>query len=473
MTLLKTSYGTIVFDCGAAVSDIGIEPILANEFLDFLHNNHITVDDIKAVIVSHAHLDHYGSLMQLVEAGITYDKIYINYYTKRIIEKTANNTIYGIDKIHSISDFEDENIEIVPFSNGHILGSECYIVRFDNINILYTGDFCLHDQQTVKGLDINKIINDEGVQKYGLECVITESTYGLQKNHIEYTAAVETLRHFIKLFIKNNYKIFIPSFAIGRTQEIALILNDLYNIMIDGSAAEISYLYEDLAGINIYNKNTRSNASHEVRISNFENNDIILSSSGMITENSTSSMYIKQLLESNKKIAVVKTGYISSESYGESLLKKWINKNNVFIDIPLSAHAGRNDIFKMIILLHPKNVVTIHGYGLGIDNTNFNFKKETYYPIEKESQGCVYEEIAESDILNALEDLLCLGETMIDNNININSREYKTKCDNFFELLSHYTKYNVFLKKCQSMCNDYEQLHYFLRDFANTTHPLT
>ena len=104
------------------------------------------------------------------------------------------------------------------------------------------------------------------------------------------------------------------------------------------------------------------------------------------------------------KNAVVKTGILAFNLW-ESLLKKWINKNNVFIDIPLSAHAGRNDIFKMIILLHPKNVVTIHGYGLGIDNTNFNFKKETYYPIEKESQGCVYEEIAESDILNALEDL--------------------------------------------------------------------
>ncbi len=321
LTLLKTEYGVIVFDCGAAVSSKGVEPILSNEIIDFLHDNTIDIDEIKAVIISHAHLDHYGSIMQFVEAGIKYDQIFINYCTKRLIEKTSNYTIYGMNNMHSIAAFEDANIEIIPFSNGHILGSECYLVKFDNINILYTGDFCLHNQQTVKGLSYKDIIRDKDVEDHGIECIITETTYGLQKNHLTYNSAVEALKHFVKVLIDNNYKIFIPSFAIGRAQEIALILNDAYNIMIDGSAADISYLYEELANINIYNANTRSNALHAVRISNFENNDIILSSSGMIAEDSTSSNYIKQLLESNEKIAVIKTGYISSESYGEALIK--------------------------------------------------------------------------------------------------------------------------------------------------------
>ena len=72
LTLLKTEYGVIVFDCGAAVSSTGVEPILSNEIIDFLHDNTIDIDEIKAVIISHAHLDHYGSIMQFVEAGIKY-----------------------------------------------------------------------------------------------------------------------------------------------------------------------------------------------------------------------------------------------------------------------------------------------------------------------------------------------------------------------------------------------------------------
>ncbi len=346
LTLLKTEYGVIVFDCGAAVSSTGVEPILSNEIIDFLHDNTIDIDEIKAVIISHAHLDHYGSIMQFVETGIKYDQIFINYCTKRLIEKTSNYTIYGMNNMHSIAAFEDANIEIIPFSNGHILGSECYLVKFDNINILYTGDFCLHNQQTVKGLNYKDIIRDKDVEDHGIECIITETTYGLQKNHLTYNSAVEALKHFVKVLIDNNYKIFIPSFAIGRAQEIALILNDAYNIMIDGSAADISYLYEKLANINIYNANTRSNALHAVRISNFENNDII-------------------------------------------------------------------------------------------------------HIIKGEKNNYTFTSINETAVLEMLDELLSLGETMLDNKININSHKYKEKCNQFFKLLSNHSQYENLLKNAK------------------------
>lgn len=84
----------------------------------------------------------------------------------------------------------------------------------------------------------------------------------------------------------------------------------------------------------------------------------------MLSQDSTSYNYVKTFLDSDRKIAIIKTGYISSESYGNELLNRWKGQNDRLFDISLSAHADFEEIYTLISELEPKHIVCVHGDGL-------------------------------------------------------------------------------------------------------------
>jgi len=365
-TVLKTPYGAIMFDCGAACSVNDTEIITEIELLEFFQSIDISPDDLVAVIISHAHLDHYGSIATLFNLGIDASKIYIENETKSLIQQVAVD-MPSIDQVFSIDAFfvPFQKIKISAFPNGHIIGSTGYIVTFDELNVIYTGDYCLHTQKTVAGLNLDKLKHNKFIERFGVDCIITETTYGKRAAIIEYEDVAKIFIHFVDLLISNGYKVFIPSFAIGRSQEIALLLNQSHSVLIDGLAAKISKIYEDVAGVIIFNSKTRYNENFDSnKEENFDCNDIIIASSGMLTQNSTSYNYVKEFLSSSRQIAIIKTGYISSESYGNALLNEWKGQNDRLFDISLSAHADFKEICELIAVLNPKHIVCIHGDGL-------------------------------------------------------------------------------------------------------------
>lgn len=371
MTLLKTPYGSIIFDCGAKCQGNEAATILEEELKDFLKATKTEIDDIKAVIVSHAHLDHYGSLATIINVGIDPRVIFMSDETKQLILSSSKNINLsnGIKSINSINWFRApyNHIVIKSFANGHILGSECYLVSFDEINVLYSGDYCLHNQLTVKGLNSQSILDYEKVKENGIDCFISESTYGNSQHYLNYDCATHVLKHLVKKLLSLDIKVFLPSFAIGRSQELALMLNQEYSVLIDGLAVKISREYEDLARLKIFNGNARyCECNDDISKShNFDCNNIIIASSGMLVKDSTSYEYIKDFLNSDSRIAVIKTGFISSESYGNALLDEWKSKNNILLSVSLSAHADYEEIIALIKALQPRNIVAIHGNGIG------------------------------------------------------------------------------------------------------------
>lgn len=365
-TVLKTPYGAIMFDCGAACGIDETDVITEIELLEFFQKIDISPDDLLAVVISHAHLDHYGSIVTLLNLGIEKNKIYIEDTTKSLIQQVATG-IPSLEEIFPVNAFfmPFQKIKITAFPNGHILGSTGYIVTFDERNVVYTGDYSVHDQRTVEGLNISALCHDKYIYQYGVDCLITETTYGRRSAPIEYENVSKVFLHFVNLLIRHGFKVFIPSFAVGRSQEIALLLNEENSVLIDGMAAKISRIYEDVSGIKIFNRNTRYNDNFEDdKEDNFDCNDIIIASSGMLSQNSTSYNYVKSFLSSNRKIAIIKTGYISSESYGNELLNEWKGQNDRLFDISLSAHADFDEIYTLISNLEPRNIVCIHGDGL-------------------------------------------------------------------------------------------------------------
>lgn len=395
-TILKTPYGAIMFDCGAACGADATDVITEIELLEFFMSIDISPDDLLAVIISHAHLDHYGSIATLINLGIDMTKIYIEEDTKALIQQVATG-IPSLDNAFPINAFFTpfQRVKISAFPNGHILGSTGYIVTFDEINVVYTGDYCIHSQKTVPGLNVDRLRRHPSISKYGVDCLITETTYGRKSAPIEYENVSKVFLHFVNLLIKHGYKVFIPSFAIGRSQEIALLLNESHSVLIDGLAAKISRIYENIAGIKIFNSRTRYNENFEDnKEENFDCNDIIIASSGMLSQDSTSYNYVKSFLDSDRKIAIIKTGYISSESYGNELLNRWKGQDDRLFDISLSAHADFEEIYTLISELEPKHIVCVHGDGL-----KSAFKPDILDPLVKEvvAQPTQYENSEELD----------------------------------------------------------------------------
>lgn len=364
MTLLKTPYGAIVFDCGAKCLMNEAITISEQDYRDFFFGTETAKEDIRAVIISHAHLDHYGSLNNLIKFGINPRRVFMSKGTKELI-KGAAKFDFDLNNCREVKDFfvANNSIRIASFENGHIVGSEGYLVSFDNINVVYTGDYCTHEQLTVGGLNYTSIINNPQSKKYGIDCLITESTYGdgNRQHYLKNDSSHVVIKHFVEKLLGMGYKVFFPSFAIGRSQELALLLNKDFSVLIDGLAVKVTKQYETITGIKIYNENTRysEESNLEEKRHNFDSNNIIIASSGMITKDSTSYNYLKEFLDRDDKIAVIKTGFISSESYGNELLKTW-NIKHVLLDISLSAHASYGEIIGLIENLHPRNIVSIH-----------------------------------------------------------------------------------------------------------------
>ena len=377
MTLLKTPYGSIIFDCGAANGEDDNGIISKDDFTAFLQKAGIGVSDIKGVIISHAHLDHYGSLSTIIASGISPNKIYMSDATKTILQGIDTYKDWIDYRIGPVKNFfvPGLKLKIDAFSNGQILGSEGYVVGFDNINIVYSGDYCLHDQLTVKGLDVNVILQNSRVREYGIDCFITESTYGHRSKApgLDYYENKRVLEHFVAKLNTMGYVCFFPAFSIGRSQEIILLLNNSYKIVVDGLSKQMSVLYEELSHISIHNSNVyyisgpidRQETCDNLALKSI---DAIISSAGMLNRNSAAHKYFEEFVACNHQIALIITGYMDSsrEADGQEAISLWRSKRKPHIKISLSAHASYDELIDTIIKLSPKNVVAVHGNGLDL-----------------------------------------------------------------------------------------------------------
>ena len=481
MTLLKTRHGSIIFDCGAECAVDGTVKIPVADLKGFLLATRTSKEDIKAVIISHAHLDHYGSIETFLAFGFERNRIFMSEGTKQLI-KGASQLSVSLDKFRPVSEFfaANNSIKIKSFENGHILGSECYLVTFDNINVVYSGDYCLHGQRTVKGLNPALINNEPSVKENGIDCLITESTHGDKRHYLKHVDAEKVLIHFVDELPELGYKVFFPSFAIGRSQELALILNEKHTVLLDGLAIKVSHYYENLSGIVIYNKNTRYNTEeNEDRVRNFDANNIIIAGSGMaLTKDGTSNNYVKAFLNSGIPIAIIKTGFINAESYGNELLKDWCNANNIRLDVPLSAHASYDEIIQLIEELNPKNVVSVHGKGIaclsdgkapvaesevGKASATDTVSGEVE---EKETADEVFErvEIADGQLRAKIDNVYKTGLQIKENALNLQrSRPFAGACKMLIKFLKPHGAYSdvcAYLSKV----DDYNEFWEYVKD---------
>jgi len=237
-----------LIDCGMYQGQVKIEEKNNDEF-DF------DVNDIDFVLLTHAHIDHSGRIPKLYKEGYrnpiyaikaTCDLCSImlpdsghiqemesNWKNKKRLRSgekpiipiyTANEALQSIKLFHPVSYDEiiqiDENIEVRFNDAGHMLGSaiiEIWIKEDgEKKKIVFTGDLGNND---IPLLSSPTMIEST-------DYLVMESTYG-SRLHIRNENKAELFLDIVYETIKKGGNVIIPSFAVGRTQEILYELNNI------------------------------------------------------------------------------------------------------------------------------------------------------------------------------------------------------------------------------------------------------
>ncbi|MEM4747797.1 MAG: beta-CASP ribonuclease aCPSF1, partial [Archaeoglobaceae archaeon] len=405
--LLQTRYSKVLIDCGVNVSNVSETPYL---YLPEVQ----PIDSLDAVVITHAHLDHCGLVPLLYKFNYR-GPIYVTPPTRDLmillqldfIEVTGREkeAIYNSAMVrealkHTITLNYGEVTDISPdlrltfYNAGHILGSAIahFHVGEGLYNIAFTGDF---------KFEKTRLFDKTSTNFPRLEALVMEATYGgandLQPSRAE---AEQKLIEIINETIEKGGKVLIPTFAVGRSQEVMIVLEEAIRekklkevpVYIDGMIYEATaihtaypeYLNAELRDMILYNGINPFISESFVRVDSADKREsvindpspaVILSPSGMLNGGPVME-YFRHLAEDEKNTMIF-VGYQAEGTLGRKIQKGWreipftIEGRREVIDVKMrvetvdgfSGHSDRKQLLNYVKFLNPKpsKIITVHG----------------------------------------------------------------------------------------------------------------
>jgi cleavage and polyadenylation specificity factor subunit 3 len=111
---------------------------------------------------------------------------------------------------------ETNGIRFSAFRAGHVLGASMFLIEIDGIKILYTGDYSREEDRHLKPAEFPDC---------EVDVLIVESTYGTRK-HESREKREQDFTKVVTEIVTRGGKCLMPVFALGRAQELLLILNE-------------------------------------------------------------------------------------------------------------------------------------------------------------------------------------------------------------------------------------------------------
>jgi len=400
--LLQTKESNILLDCGLGAGNYSEDRYPTLNIPEF------DIQNLDAVIISHAHLDHVGFIPYLFRIGWR-GPVYLTEPTRdiaalvlldylKVSNKQNKNPIFTTKEIklflkHSITLNYSEVTDItgdikISFHNAnHIIGSSMTHINIEGKhNVLYTGDYKFNKMP---------LLERPNTIYQRLETLIIESTYGgFNDKHPSREETEALFIHDIKETIENGGKVLIPVLAVGRGQDVLLtLLNAIenkmlpeVNIYLEGIVWETSMIhtaYPEFLSKEIrekieFGKNPferenviRSSKKEREQIITSSEPSIIIATSGMM-QGGPILDYFSYAAEDEKNLLAF-VSYQAQGTLGRTILdgQREIVLNDRKINVKMKVNkyegfSGHADHFESISFIKylrpkPKQVITIHG----------------------------------------------------------------------------------------------------------------
>ncbi|WOO42844.1 MBL fold metallo-hydrolase [Rubellicoccus peritrichatus] len=404
-TLLEIGPHRVLIDAGMDPKEIGYAAI----------PDYSLIGDapLDLILLTHCHLDHLGSLPMIVrdhpEATVACSRP-SHFLAARMLRNSYNvmrrqkeelaiteyplytkADIQKLDEIMLPVPFgqmkkfgsEGQDLEVTFFPAGHVAGAAGIRLVYKHRKIFITGDVLFTDQRTLPGADF---------PEEDFDTIILETTRGRTDRTPETSRETETARFLktIRNTLQHGGSVLIPTFALGRMQEVLTLLRDAQR---DGDIPESPVICSGL-GLDLVDyfdaiaRKTGAVRFHRSVLKelgvrtinrypqpgrNVPEKGIYLLSSGMLVEHTPSYIAASCMLE-HPENAVCFVGYCDPETPGGKLLASHHDDSFLFETLDysckiraaieqfdLSGHADRDELLNFALSRNPRAVVLAHG----------------------------------------------------------------------------------------------------------------
>lgn len=398
---------TILLDAGMHPKEDGPDAIPRYQEIPY--------DSADAIIVSHSHLDHIGTL-PVAQREHPSAPVYLTAPCAALGEALLHNSVnvmtsqrdeLGISEYplyhHREIDYLRDQWMVRPYEKafpidpagglgteaefydaGHILGSAGVLLRKEDKRVFYTGDVHFSGHTLIQGARFPDLSEPD--------LLIMETTRGADERPTDYTRADEEARFARRILeaLEEGGSALIPVFAIGKTQEVLTMIDNFKQegllpaetpVYIGGLSTKMTMIYDTFAGTTrrhrpnfeiLRDMKVRTGKKRQRAPIEYRPGVIYCLSSGMMSEKTTSNVFARSFLQ-NPVNSLLFVGYadpatpageIKAASSGDTVRLDGSHKvqlNCLVDEFDFSGHARREELVDFAVKARPKKLLLVHG----------------------------------------------------------------------------------------------------------------
>jgi integrator complex subunit 11 len=400
--ILTIGTKNIMLDCGM---HMGYND--HRRFPDFKYLGSDCTSVLDAVLISHFHLDHCGALPYFTEL-VGYDgpilmtyptkaiapllledmrkvcverKNEANFFTQKDIQNCMRKiSCVDLSQVHKI----DDQLEVRAYYAGHVLGACMFHIKVTqelgiSETVVYTGDY---------NMTPDRHLGSAWIDSCKPDLIITESTYATTVRDSKRLREREFLKK-VHECVQNGGKVLVPVFALGRAQELLILIESYWDRMEDLHSVPVYFSAGLTERANDYYKLFISWTNEKVK-QEFVNNNmfdfkrietwkpeyverpgpmVLFASPGMLHAGTSLAVFTKWCHDPLNMI--IMPGYCVAGTVGSKVLAgdkeididrfNTVKVNMQVKHLSFSAHADQTGILRMIKMSEAKCVMLVHG----------------------------------------------------------------------------------------------------------------
>ncbi|XP_038602095.1 integrator complex subunit 11 [Tachyglossus aculeatus] len=383
---------------------------------------------LDCVIISHFHLDHCGALPYFSEM-VGYDgPIYMTHPTKAIcpilledyrkitVDKKGETNFFTsqmikdcmkkVVAVHLHQTVQvDEELEIKAYYAGHVLGAAMFQIKVGAESVVYTGDY---------NMTPDRHLGAAWIDKCRPNLLISESTYATTIRDSKRCRERDFLKK-VHETVERGGKVLIPVFALGRAQELCILLETFWERM--NLKAPIYFSTGLTEKANHYYKLFITWTNQKIRKTFVQRNMfefkhikafdrafadnpgpmVVFATPGML--HAGQSLQIFRKWAGNEKNMAIMPGYCVQGTVGHKILsgqRKLEMEGRQILEVKMqveymsfSAHADAKGIMQLVRQAEPQNVLLVHGEGKKMEflkqKIEQEFRVNCYMPANGET----------------------------------------------------------------------------------------